>query len=222
MLKAVLFDMDGVLVDTEPEYIRLELKLAHEHGMPLSRREQARYRGVSAAEVWLDMVNRYGASADPERIARDEHELMDAYYREGPLRSIRPSVRLLKRCAKAGLKVAIATSSRKDNAENVVRRLGLGPYVQAIAVADLVERGKPAPDIFLLAAKLLEVAPSECVVIEDSEKGVQAAKAAGMKAVAIGGSDQDLSQADMVVRSLRGINPGILGAMFDAMGRREL
>ena len=222
MLGAVLFDMDGVLVDTEPEYIRLELKLAHAHGIPLSRREQRRYCGVNPAEMWPEVVRQTGASANPEMIARIEYERMDAYYREGPLKPIRPSVRLMKRCAQAGLKTAIATSSSADNAENVVRRLGLGPYVQAIAVADLVERGKPAPDIFLLAAKLLEVAPSECVVIEDSNKGVQAAKAAGMKAVAIGGSDQDLSQADLVVRSLRGIKPGILSAMFDAMERREL
>ncbi len=207
MLKAVLFDMDGVIVDTEPEYIRLELRLARENGMPLTRKEQARYRGVSAAEMWPDMTRRHGSPADPERIAQIEYERMGEYYHDGPLRPIHSTVRLLKRCAKAGLKIAIATSSTADNAADVVRRLGLGPYVQAIAVADLVERGKPAPDIFLLAAKLLGVGPGECVVIEDSDKGVQAAKAAGMKAIGLNrhGGGQSLSKADLVVRSLRGM-----------------
>jgi len=224
MLQAVLFDMDGVIVDTEPEYIRLELRLAKENGILLTRKEQSRYRGVSAADVWLDAVARSGVSKNPAYIAEAEHARMDEYYRTGPLRPIHSTVRLLKRCAQAGLKIAIATSSSADNAENVVRRLNLGPYVKAIAVADLVERGKPAPDIFLLAAKLLDVSPEACVVIEDSDNGVQAAKAAGMKAIGLNrpGGGQSLSKADLVVRSLRGIKPGILGAMVDAMELREL
>ncbi|MEM5768570.1 MAG: HAD-IA family hydrolase, partial [Bacillota bacterium] len=129
----------------------------------------------------------------------------DEHYRTGPLHPIRPSVRLLKRCAKAGLKIAIATSSKAECTENVVRRLSLGPYVQAVAVAEAVERCKPAPDIFLLAAKLLEVSPDECIVIEDADKGVDAAKAAGMKAIGLKrrGSMQSLSHADAVVRCLR-------------------
>ena len=215
MLKAVLFDMDGVLVDTEPEYIRLELRLAREYGIPMTRREQRLYCGVNPAEMWPEVVRAYGSSVDPAQIARVEYEHMDAYYHDGPLRPIRPSVRLLKRCAKAGLKAAIATSSKADNAENVVRRLDLGPYVQAVAVANLVARGKPAPDIFLLAARMLGVLPEECVVIEDSVKGVQAAKAAGMKAVGLCGSEQDLSKADIVVRTLRGMKVERLGGLVE-------
>lgn len=224
MLKAVLFDMDGVLVDTEPEYIRTEIKLARRFGIPLCQREQKRYRGVTPVDVWTELVEKYGSAADPAELTRLENAHMDEYYRNGVLRPIRPSVRLLKRCAQAGLKMAIATSSSADNAENVVRSLGLGPYVHAISVTEAAGRSKPAPDIFLLAAKLLSVSPAECIVIEDSSKGVDAAKAAGMKVVGllVRGSGQDLSHADIVVRSLRRINPGILSAMFNAMQRREL
>ncbi len=208
MLKAVLFDMDGVLVDTEPEYIKTDLRLARRFGIPLTRREQSNYRGVNAAEMWAELVRKYGSSADPAELTRLEYEHIDEYYRSGALRPIRASVRLLKRCAKVGLMAAIATSSSADNAECVVRRLGVGEYVQAISVIDMAGRSKPAPDIFLLAAKLLGVSPTECVVIEDAQKGVQAAKAAGIKAVGYlaRGSRQDLSQADIVVRTLSGVS----------------
>jgi|AGTN01.2.fsa_nt_gi haloacid dehalogenase superfamily, subfamily IA, variant 3 with third motif having DD or ED/haloacid dehalogenase superfamily, subfamily IA, variant 1 with third motif having Dx(3-4)D or Dx(3-4)E len=208
MLKAVLFDMDGVLVNTEPEYVRTELRLARRNGIPLSGRRQKNYRGTNAADMWAELTEEYGLKADPEEITRSEYAHMAAYYREGALRPVRASVRLLKRCAQAGLKVAIATSSSAENAENVVRRLGLGPYVQAISVAEAAGRSKPAPDVFLLAARLLSVSSGECVVIEDAEKGVEAARAAGMKAVGLlaRGGGQDLSQADIVVRSLRGLS----------------
>jgi beta-phosphoglucomutase-like phosphatase (HAD superfamily) len=208
MLKAVLFDMDGVLVDTEPEYIRIELRLARAYGIPLTRSEQRGFAGVNPAQMWPEVVMRHGVNADPQQIAREECAMMDEYYRDGALRAKHASVRLLKRCAKASLMVAIATSSSADNAGNLVRRLGLGPYVQAVSVAEAAGRSKPAPDIFLLAAKLLGVSPEECVVIEDSDKGVHAAKAAGMKTVAllVRGSGQELSHADIAVRSLRGVS----------------
>ena len=208
MLKAVLFDMDGVLVDTEPEYVRTDLRLAKRFGVPLTRQEQARYRGVNAAEMWAELVRKYGCDADPAELTRLEYEHMDEYYHEGALKPIPASVGLLKRCAKAGLKVAVATSSSGANATDVVRRLDLGPYVQAISVKEAAGRSKPAPDIFLLAAKLLGVDPAECVVIEDADKGIDAAKAAGMEAVGLltPGADQDLSGAAFVVRSLRGVS----------------
>ena len=208
MLKAVLFDMDGVLVDTEPEYVKAELRFAKQFGIPLSKREQLRYRGVNPVEMWAELVSKYGCAADPAELTRLEFAHMDAYYHEGALRPIRASVGLLKRCAKSGLKVAVATSSSAANATDVVRRLDLGQYVQAICVKEAAGRSKPAPDIFLLAAKLLGAAPAECVVIEDADKGIEAAKAAGMKAVGLmtPSSGQALSGADMVVRSLRGVS----------------
>lgn len=216
MLKAVLFDMDGVLVDTEPEYARTDRRMAKRFGIPMTWREPLRYRGVSASEMWTELIQKYGCDADPAELTRLEHAHMEAYYHEGRLRPIRASVGLLKRCAKAGLKVAIATSSSGANAADVVRRLDLGQYVQAISVRELAGRSKPAPDIFLLAAKLLEVNPAECVVIEDADKGIEAARAAGMKAVGLitPGSGQALSGADMAVRSLRGVSVEMLKQMI--------
>ncbi len=207
MLKAVLFDMDGVIVDTEPEYVRINMQLIRQFGLPVTIAEQKQYRGMSSAAMWRDLAGKKPEAAfDIDTLVRLEHEHMRAHYYAGAIKVIRPAVRLLKRCAKAGLKVAIATSSPMAYAESVVTRLGLGPYVQAVSTADLAGQSKPEPGIFLLAAKLLSVAPEECVVIEDAQMGVMAAKAAGMKAVGVSGSSgQDLSLADVVVRSLRGV-----------------
>ena len=217
MLKAVLFDMDGVLVDTEPEYAKTDRRLAKQFGIPMTWREPLRYRGVNAAEMWTELIQKYGCDADPAEMTRLEHAHMEAYYHEGTLRPIRASVGLLKRCAKAGLKVAIATSSSGANAADVVRRLDLGEYVQAISVKEEAGRSKPAPDIFLLAAKLLSADPAECVVIEDADKGIEAAKAAGMKVVGLitPGSGQALAQADMVVRTLRGVSVEMLRGLVE-------
>lgn len=207
MLKAVLFDMDGVLVDTEPEYVRTNMKLIRRFGLPVKRAEQRRYRGMSSVAMWRDLAQKKpDAGFDVEELVRLEHEHMKEYYYAGPLKPIRPAVRLLRHCAKSGLSIAIATSSPMDYAENVLRRLSIGPFVQAVSTAEMAGQSKPEPGIFLLAAKLLSVQPEECVVIEDAKMGVLAAKAAGMKCVGVSGSSgQDLSQADMVVRSLRGV-----------------
>lgn len=217
MLKAVLFDMDGVLINSEPEYMKTNLKLARQNGIPLSPAGQKTYRGVGAIEMWTELSQKHGVAVDPLVLSREGTEHMNAYYQKGALRPIRASVRLLKSCAESGLKVAIATSSSLGNASDVVRRLGIGEYVHAISVREMVERGKPAPDIFLLAAKMLGASPAECVVIEDAEKGVEAAKAADIKTVGLMGRDsgQNLSKADIVVNSLRCVSVEMLKSMVE-------
>lgn len=216
MLKAVLFDMDGVLVDTEPEYRRLVIRLGKKVGIKLTESELYAYMGHSVREMWAALKEKYGFAQDPDALVQMENSVMGDYYEKGPLCPIAPSVALLKSCAQRGLKVAIATSSVGENAQSVVRRLGLGAYVQAVSSACRVQKAKPAPDIFLLAARLLGVEASECVVIEDAQSGVQAARAAGMKVVGFRppGGVADVSAADIVAASLDEITPDTLCALL--------
>ncbi len=215
MLKAVLFDMDGVLVDSEPEYNKIEAELALSVGVKLTRNDIRENLGKSHLDGWISLKKKYGFSEDPGELTKKEARMMRVFY-EKKLVPIPPSVKLLKRCSESGLKVAVATSSPEEFAALAVTGLGLEYYVDAIAGGDKVKNSKPAPDIFLLAADLLCVSPEECVVIEDSANGVAAAKAAGMKAVGLKTHEvsQDFSKADMAIVSLSEIDVETLRKLF--------
>jgi HAD superfamily hydrolase (TIGR01509 family) len=209
--------MDGVLVDTEPEYQKLDIMLAAEMGIDLTPEEQSRYIGVSTVDAWRDMQKRYGFPQDPLELSRREEELIAEHYKNGELHVYPAAVDLLKSCAGSGLKVAVATSSALENAECVIRRLGLSADVQAVASSCMTERSKPAPDIFLLAIKMLAVGGEESVVIEDADSGVKAARAAGVKRViGIRHPDrwQTLDEADLIVDTLAGVSVQMLTEMM--------
>lgn len=203
MLKAVLFDMDGVLVDSEREYHEVQKKMGMDIGIELSDDGLHRFMGVAPLEMWTVLKAEYGFNEDPQTLADLETKMMDAHYESGDLNVIEPSVELLGRCKAAGLKTAIATSSEKRNADSVIAHLDIADDVDAVSTICMAGKSKPEPDIFLLAAEMLGVAPETCVVIEDSKSGVQAAKRAGM--VAIGLRHEafavDFAKADMVVSS---------------------
>ena len=218
MLKAVLFDMDGVLVDSEPEYQRLDMQMARELGFELTPEEQSLYVGVGTLDMWQAMQKKYGFAEDPLVVSQEEASRMARYYESGRLCPYEASVALLKNCASDGLKVAVATSSEQRNAEWVIRRLGLADIVNAVVSSCMTKRSKPAPDIFLLAMRLLGVEGGDCIVIEDADSGIKAAWAAGAAKVIgirhpIG--RQSLSGADLVVDSLEGFTVQALRDMME-------
>ncbi len=200
-LRGVIFDLDGVLTDTA-EYHYLGWKqLADEEGIPFDREANEAMRGLARRESLLTLL---GSRQVPEAQMQEMMDRKNRYYVDlvaeiGPQDLLPGALEFLMELQAAGIQVAIGSSSK--NAHMVVERLGIGHLVQAIADGYSVSRSKPAPDLFLHAAELLGIPAAQCIVFEDADSGVEAAKAAGMWAVGLGPVER-FQDADLVLPSL--------------------
>lgn len=184
-IEAVIFDMDGVLVDSEPLYHQAvnEILLA-ESSPTLPVAEYARYLGVTTPCMWQDLVERWHLPGEvADYLRRFETVIIDAYRTRA---STLPGVWTLLETLKAkGVLLAVASSSPSAWVEACLDSLGIAGYFGAAVGGDMVAQGKPDPAVFVLAAEKLGVAPASCMVIEDSPKGITAGLAAGMTTVVI-------------------------------------
>jgi len=209
--------MDGVVVNSEPAYMKIEVELTSQLGIPLTEEEQKQYSGVHHNVMWKALKEKYGYEMLVDEIAGIESRMIDDYYKNGDLMPINTTIELIKELFIKGIKCAIATSSDGYNAEHVVKRLGISKYISAIASSSKVKNCKPAPDIFLLAADMLGLEPKNCIVIEDSKSGCIAAKAAGMRTVGYRNpysGNQDLSAADIIVDDIGELSFKALSLFF--------
>lgn len=189
-MQAVIFDLDGCLVDSEPLSIAaLSAELAA-MGVPDASFEviRDRFLGVSMRDICDHVAERAGLRCPPEFVDRVEERLF-ALYRES-LRPMPGAGRLLAALTEAGIPFAIATGGSIRRMTVTLAMSGLAPWFDGRAFSvDQVERGKPAPDVFLFAAARLGIPPEGCTVIEDSPHGIAGARAAGMRAIGlVGGS----------------------------------
>jgi beta-phosphoglucomutase len=187
---AVLFDLDGVVTDTAEQHYVAWQRLADEEGIPFDRTANEALRGVSRAEsLALILADRSVPVSEREAMMARKNDYYVASLAElGPADILPGAAELVAGCKARGLKVAIASSSR--NARTVLTALGMLEEFDAIADGASVERAKPAPDLFLHAASLVEAEPARCVVLEDARSGVDAALAAGMRAVGVGPAER--------------------------------
>lgn len=200
MIKAVIFDLDGVIVDTAHYHYLAWKRLAKELGFDLTLEQNELLKGVSrmrSLEIILDLGGIKLSEAEKERIANKKNGWFVEYVNEMKPEEIFPGVKeLLKSIRSKGLKMGLASSSK--NAHAVVNLLNIENEFDAIVDGTMIIHSKPDPEIFLLAASKLGVVPAECVVFEDAEAGVEAALAAGMKCVGVGSPEQ-LGKANLVV-----------------------
>jgi len=199
-IRALIFDMDGVIVDSEPLHERAflsvfaELGYRESHGVCF-----ADYYGRSDQAVWRDFLSRHRPEISAEVLAeRKRDRFLHLLREEEPL--FDGLLELLERL-RGRIPLAIASGSSHAIIRGVLSLRGLGDYFSVVVSAQDVGAEKPAPDIFLEAARLLRVDPAHCAVVEDSVAGVQGARAAGMTTIAITNSfpARDLSQAHHVV-----------------------
>ncbi|MEU9336147.1 HAD family phosphatase [Streptomyces sp. NPDC048290] len=182
---SVVFDLDGTLVDSEPNYYEAGRRVLAAHGVPdFSWAEHEEYVGISTLETVTDWKRRYGLAASVDELLADKNReylaLAGASTRAYP--EMREFVGLL---AGAGVPMAVASGSSIAAIRTVLAGTGLDALLHTLVSAEEVPHGKPAPDVFLEAARRLDAAPEDCVVVEDAAPGAVAAHAAGMRCIAV-------------------------------------
>jgi len=215
VVKAVIFDLDGVIVDTANYHYLAWKRLALELGFDLTLDQNELLKGVSrmrSLDIILDLGGIKLSASEKERFANKKNGWFVEFVNEMKPEEIFPGVRDLLRSIRAqGLKVALASSSK--NAPSVIRLLNIQHEFDAVVDGTMIIHSKPDPEIFLLAAKKLGIEPSSCVVFEDAEAGVEAALAAGMKCVGIGSALQ-LGKANLVIAKTGDFKLQTLNAEF--------
>jgi HAD superfamily hydrolase (TIGR01509 family) len=213
VIEAVAFDLDGVLLDSEELWDEVREGLARERGGRWHEGAQADMMGMSSREWSAYMHERIGLSEPPEEInAEVVRRMLERYRRELPL--IPGAVEAVERLA-ARWPLGLASSSNRELIDAALEVAGLSRYFRVTVSSEQVERGKPAPDVYLEAASRLGVTPERCAAIEDSQNGIRSAKAAGMRVIAIPNPrfpppEEVLAEAAVVLGGIEELSPEVV------------
>ncbi len=204
-LKAALFDLDGVLVDTAVFHFQAWRRLARELGFDFTEHQNEQLKGISRMES-LDRILAWGgvtltAAGKEAWATRKNGWYLELVSQMKPTDVLPGTREFLENCRAAGLKIALGSASK--NAPLILEKTDLLPLFDAVIDGTHVTHGKPDPEVFLLGAQALGVSPAACVVFEDAVAGIEAAHRGGMKAVGVG-APEVLTDADLVI-------PGFVG-----------
>lgn len=202
MIEAFIFDMDGVIIDSEPLHFDVDRQVLEYYGHSITQEQLEGYVGMTNPEFWSILRGEYGMSQTVEEIIEYQLGIKLGVLHAAQMEPI-PGIReLLAELRRGGIPRAIASSSPRVFIEAVLEKFGLQGEFDFVVSSEEVPRGKPSPDVYLRAAELLGADPARCVVLEDARHGVAAAKAAGMACIGYvnpNSGNQDLTQADLIV-----------------------
>ncbi len=205
MIEAIIFDMDGTLVDTEPFNTEIEKSLFKLNKIEISEEEHQKYIGVASDAMWLEIAKRNKLQIPVSELIEQNHKESFRYLSEVEQIPIMPGlVELLEKLQTKKYPMAVASSSTPEIIDLILKKTNLKNYFQVIVSAQETGKSKPEPDVFLLAAEKLGIKPVNCLAVEDSENGIKAAIAAGMTCVAYQSPDADpqkQKEADAVIRN---------------------
>ncbi|HEX3731074.1 MAG TPA: HAD family phosphatase [Opitutaceae bacterium] len=213
MIRALVFDFDGLVIDTESALIDAYADIHAKYGMPFER--QAFLESVGHADYAFDPWHAFEKRADRAALEVERQQRNRERMLEQPL--LPGVVALIDGAAAAGLKLGVASNSRHPHVDGNLKRLGLFAKFQATVCREDVPSPKPEPDVYRLAVNRLGLRPHECVALEDSQTGILAAHRAGLKTVAAPGAStrhHDFSQADWTVASLAEVSVAALEKRF--------
>lgn len=205
MIKAVIFDLDGVIVSTDDCHYRAWKKMADEEGIYFDREINNRLRGVSrttSLDIVLERADK--EYSESEKLALAERK--NNYYKElicelTPNDILPGAMETLEKLKENGIKIAIGSSSK--NTPIILKQIGLDNFFDAVSDGNNITHSKPDPEVFLKAAEMLKIAPEDCMIVEDADAGIEAGKRAGMKTLSVqGAKGADFEFKDLKCRDL--------------------
>jgi beta-phosphoglucomutase len=181
---AVIFDMDGVLVDNNPFHIEAWMQFCKMKGIPVTAHEIASHFGNTNKDYLAYLLNREVSAAEAEILGNEKEIIYRKIYADS-IRPLKGLLDLLDHLKQENFKIALATSAPTENVDFTIDKLGIRSYFDVLVDASLIKKGKPDPEIYHTVSRLLSMKPDHCLVFEDSVHGVEAAVRAGMKAVGV-------------------------------------
>lgn len=206
--KAVIFDADGLLIDSEPLWDKTREEFAHTYGKEVTAGFHDRFRGMGMKEVLTRLQNEWNLPGEVPSLIQEFRETFYSLALGGELKLMPGTEKLIKELVEKGKKLAVATGGHtQEKMMAILERFGLATHFDLVISSDQVQNGKPAPDIFLFTASQLQLPKEQCVIVEDAVNGIQAAKAAGMTVIGVQRDDAVRKQleennADITVTSL--------------------
>ena len=203
MDRGFIFDMDGVIIDSEPLYVRVEQKMFQELGLKVTPEKHLAFTGIPIEDMWDSLKNEFSLDIETKEWAVQESERINASLRVPEnVNAIEGVVPLLGELTRLNFQVGLASSSPREQIDLVLDTLGISSFFRCTVSGDEVQNGKPAPDSFLQCVAGLGTDPRRTFVLEDSANGVLAARAGGLHAIGFANpatAGQDLRQAELVV-----------------------
>jgi len=213
MIKAIIFDMDGLLIDTESIWTLADHNFLARYGKTYRPLDKSHFMGSGVREFIKVIKKKFALHESEEKLLSERMEIFQSLIKDD-LELMPGAEDLLSELSKNGYLLAMATGNTRRMMDLITEDLRVRKYFNVTVSSDEVPHGKPAPDIFLEAARRLKVTPKECLVLEDAINGVISAKAAGMKAIAVCdqryNKPESFTEADLVVGSLREISVEII------------
>lgn len=208
-VEAAIFDMDGVLIDSEPLHFMSDITLLKRLDIETDKAYHNKYVGFSAPDKWKEVIAEFNIRHSLQEILNMSVSTKLELLSQSDYEPIEGIPELLEELNANKIPVAVASSSSGQFIQEVLKKIQVEKYITKWVSGETVQRSKPEPDIFLKTAEVLRVNPKCCVVIEDSKNGVIAAKRAGMKCIGFlneNSGNQDLSRADIIVDKIQRIN----------------
>lgn len=216
--KAVIFDMDGVIIDSEPIHHKVSIELFERLDINITEDEYDNFLGKAITDKWDYLINKHNLNKTVQELSEIELNNNIQYLAENKISSMDGLKQLLNNLKNIGFKIGLASSSSYSYISIILKKLSIKDYFFKVLSGEDFKNGKPSPDIYNKMAEHLKIEPRRCVVIEDSENGIKAAKDAGMFCIGLDYSEfgnQNLSNSDLIVSSLKEINIKLINNLIN-------